>query len=53
MGFDIPAVLSNVGFILAIILAISIVFGYSPIYHLFGWSTRDKKDDVTPSMNGA
>ena len=53
MGFDIPAVLSNVGFILAIILAISIVFGYSPIYHLFGWSTRDKKDDVSPSMNGA
>lgn len=53
MGFEIPGAWSTAAFIFAIVLVFSIIVGYSPVYHLFGWSTRDKPDHPPPQVNGA
>ena len=39
MGMDVPAFLANAAFVLSIGLVITIIFGYSPLYHLLGLST--------------
>jgi hypothetical protein len=39
MGMDIPNYLANTAFVISIGLVITIIFGYSPIYHLLGLST--------------
>lgn len=43
MGFDIPPSLAILAFGLSMTLAITIVFGYSPVYHALGISTREVK----------
>lgn len=43
MGFDIPMVYATVAFVWSIILILTIITGYSPVYHLLGISTQEKE----------
>ncbi|NNE26675.1 MAG: DUF2892 domain-containing protein [Saprospiraceae bacterium] len=40
-GIDISPLLSNLSFVAVIVLGITILTGYSPIYHLLNISTKD------------
>ncbi len=42
LGFDIPLFYANLAFILAIIIAIPMIFGYSFLYQILGRSSREK-----------
>ena len=43
-GFDISPIVSNLSFVAVILLGITILTGYSPIYHALNIDTRDKKE---------
>lgn len=43
LGKDIPSYVATVAFIISVLLVISMFTSYSPIYHVFGWNTREKK----------
>lgn len=42
-GMNVPAWFTNFSFILSIYLIITIIFGYSPLYHIFDFSTKEDK----------
>ncbi len=43
MGFEIPMIYATTAFVMSIVLAIPMIFGYSPLYHLIGISTIEKE----------
>lgn len=43
LGFDIPFAYANLAFILAIIIALPMIFGYSLIYQIMAWSSLEKE----------
>ena len=43
LGKDIPPYLATISFVVCVLLVISMFTSYSPIYHVFGWNTREKK----------
>ena len=45
LGADIPPVYANIAFVVSLLLILSIVFGYSLIYQLFGFSTIEEKTE--------
>lgn len=46
-GMNVPEWFVNTSFILSIYLVITMIVGYSPLYHLFGFSTLEiTKEDV-------
>lgn len=46
LGFDIPPTLALWSFGLSMALGLTIILGYSPIYHLLGISTRELKKET-------
>ena len=42
-GMNVPNWLANFSFILSIYIVFTILFGYSPLYHAFNFSTREEK----------
>ena len=41
LGIELPVGWAYASFIVSVLLLISIITGYSPIYHLIGWNTRN------------
>jgi hypothetical protein len=48
LGQDIPPYLATAAFIISILLAITIIIAYSPIYHVIGISTIEESNKETP-----
>jgi hypothetical protein len=44
LGEEIPMILAKIAFILSLILIVTIIVGYSPVYHILGISTREKSE---------
>ena len=42
VGLEIPETYATIIFIVSIILVLTVLIGYSPIYHLLGISTKDE-----------
>jgi hypothetical protein len=42
LGFEIPMEYATVAFITAVIIGLPMIFGYSLVYQLMGWSTREE-----------
>ena len=42
LGYEIPEIYATLAFIGSFYLAITMIIGYDPIYHLFGIDTRDE-----------
>lgn len=40
-GMNVPVWISNTSFIVSAYLVLTMILAYSPIYHIFGFSTRD------------
>ena len=42
-GMEMPAIFANITFVCCMVLILTILTGYSPVYHLLGFSTKDIK----------
>ena len=51
LGIELDPFWTNASFILSIILVITIIIGYSPIYHLLGISTKYVKPEEETNEN--
>ena len=45
LGLEVPSFVANTTFVFSLFLLLSLIIGYSPLYHLFGLSTVDTKQD--------
>ena len=47
LGIELPQPLLLAAFIISLLLIITIIIGYSPIYHVLGWNTRESSTEST------
>ena len=50
LGMDLPQGLLLSAFIASLLLILTILIGYSPIYHAMGWNTLESKPE-TPQLS--
>lgn len=42
LGYDIPEIYATLAFIGSFYLAVTMIIGYDPFYHIFGYSSQDE-----------
>lgn len=49
-GFELSAGWNTAIFIASLYILMTLIFGYSPLYHLFNWNTRFSTQNNTSSL---